>query len=576
MTFGPSPKFLGLQNIGEVAKFFGTTPQVLQILLYRFKARSKYNKFGIAKKRGGIRLIEAPPPQLRFYQRMLADALLREYRPKLPVHGFVETRSIKSNADLHVRKRVVFNVDLQDFFGSIHIGRIIGILEAMPFSMSNAAATVIAQICCNVEGKLPQGAATSPILSNIVCRQLDEQLLSLAKAAGATYTRYADDITFSSTRPNLPELCEKRLKKWMPTKRFRQIVRENGFHVNYGKSKASFAGERQFATGLTVNESVNVPRRYIRDLETLLHIWAKYGESDATERYNLANAKAVPAGRLADVVCGKLAYLQMIKGLRDPVYTRLARDFREIALSKSLRIRAVAPESATPITGVYKSRSDWTKVISTYSHAVEFVQVWKPDGINSNATAFAIDSRTAVTAGHLIGLGELRLGFDQKNGPTPMSIYAVNVERGRDLAILRFAEDVFKGPFLQTECRIPCVGENVVAVGYPRLPDRDSALVTHHGIVEALPIGYTGALFVQTSFPSGGGLSGSPLLDKRGRVLGVMVENIAPKQEDITALQFVPKSYGQATPYAYVDEVLRAIRRRDVAALAELKVEVTP
>ena len=120
------------------------------------------------------------------------------------MHGFLKGRSIVTNAKQHKRKRYVFNVDLEDFYGSINFGRVRGLFRAEPFSMGEKAAAIAAQIC-TFENSLPQGAATSPVISNFIASELDRKLSSLARRYRLTYTRYADDITFSSNNRNFPE-----------------------------------------------------------------------------------------------------------------------------------------------------------------------------------------------------------------------------------------------------------------------------------------------------------------------------------------------------------------------------------
>ena len=101
-------------------------------------------------------------------------------------------------------QRIVGNIDLLEFFPSIHLGRIVKALQQRPYSLGEDAAVVVGQICCDDTGVLPQGAPSSPILSNIICRGLDDQLQEVARRHGCRYTRYADDITISTSRPSLP------------------------------------------------------------------------------------------------------------------------------------------------------------------------------------------------------------------------------------------------------------------------------------------------------------------------------------------------------------------------------------
>ena len=143
-------------------------------------------------------VISAPDERLKFLQRKLADKIAQLYRPRNPVHGFVADRSIKTNALAHMRRRFVVNVDLKDFFPTISQNRVEGMLLSL--GIDARVAEILARICCN-NRHLPQGAPSSPVLSNMICFRLDKELMSIAKDARCIYTRYADDITLSSHQP---------------------------------------------------------------------------------------------------------------------------------------------------------------------------------------------------------------------------------------------------------------------------------------------------------------------------------------------------------------------------------------
>src|SRR5205814_3311637 len=116
---------------------------------------------------------------------------------------FIPARSILTNAKPHLRQKFVLNVDLKDFFPTINFGRVRGVLIAKPYCLLPHIATYIARICCR-DNALPQGAPTSPIISNMICSRLDRQLLRLARQYRCVYTRYADDLTFSTSMPRFP------------------------------------------------------------------------------------------------------------------------------------------------------------------------------------------------------------------------------------------------------------------------------------------------------------------------------------------------------------------------------------
>jgi RNA-directed DNA polymerase len=186
----------------DVARFLSVSWPALRYCLYRMPAAERYRRFTIAKRGGGSRMIESPCLQTKLLQQALLHRLEEIYVPRVSVHGFTFGRSIVTNARRHVGCRWLLNIDLQDFFPSIHIGRIIGLFKACPFNCENEAAVTLAQIC-TLNGRLPQGGPTSPILSNMICFKMDREILALAKTHRCIYTRYGDDITISTRLPEL-------------------------------------------------------------------------------------------------------------------------------------------------------------------------------------------------------------------------------------------------------------------------------------------------------------------------------------------------------------------------------------
>src|SRR5712692_5919420 len=199
-------------SLHHVATLLQFKPKYLAYILYKKPAATKYQSFSIAKRGGGLRQIKAPCPELMLLQSNLSDLLqncideinsTRKFRDQL-AHGFKRERSIVTNAMRHRKRRYVFNVDLQDFFGTINFGRVRGFfIKDANFMLHSKVATVLAQIACPANG-LPQGSPCSPVLSNLVGHVLDIHLCKLALKHGCTYSRYADDLTFSTNKPDFP------------------------------------------------------------------------------------------------------------------------------------------------------------------------------------------------------------------------------------------------------------------------------------------------------------------------------------------------------------------------------------
>ncbi len=198
-------------SLREFALLLGIKPKHLSYLLYIFPGQ-KYSTFQIPKKNGGSRIIDAPIKRLKLVQRMLTDLLtacvleIEEQHQRKPIsHGFHKGRSIVTNASPHTGRRFVLNLDIENFFPSINFGRVRGFfIKNNDFKLNPAVATIIAQIACNKQS-LPQGSPSSPIISNLVAHILDVRLVRLAKEHKCTYTRYADDLTFSTNQTNFPK-----------------------------------------------------------------------------------------------------------------------------------------------------------------------------------------------------------------------------------------------------------------------------------------------------------------------------------------------------------------------------------
>ncbi len=230
----------------------GLAERYYSIIKYKYK---HYTTYSIPKKSGGIRKIIAPSEELKDVQRQILQWL---YWIKVhpAAHGFVEGKSIYTNAARHTNSVCVVNLDLKDFFPSITKKRVIEELTKY-VTTPNAIGELI-----TYEDALPQGTPTSPYMSNIVCMELDTKLTNLAQKHKARYTRYADDITFSSkTNKDLHKIIAKA----------HSFIKKQGFTLNYNKIHVMRRGGRQMVTGLTVNDRVNVPRPRVKNFRAEVH-----------------------------------------------------------------------------------------------------------------------------------------------------------------------------------------------------------------------------------------------------------------------------------------------------------------
>lgn len=323
----------GVHNINTKASLchaLGISEGKLNYLLYKLDDEERYYSFSIKKSSGGERKIDAPIKPLKEIQEQLAVYLKGKYKPKQGVYGYVPKRGIKENALVHFGARKLFRVDIKDFFPSIHIGRVIGVLKARPFRFDDKVATIIAQLCCK-DGRLPQGAPTSPVLSNLVCRTLDKKLMDHAKRFKCKYSRYADDIFFSTYRSKLPSsICEINheydIFSISPSSSLAGIFESEGFDVNPSKTSLAGKSQRQVVAGIKINEKLNVDRSYVLELRAMIHAWEKHGLENAEKFFHkkyLKNHIGKPL--FSQVVRSKVEHLGYIKGYDDPLYLKYSR-----------------------------------------------------------------------------------------------------------------------------------------------------------------------------------------------------------------------------------------------------------
>ena len=269
----------------ELAAAIGIELKALRWLTYhrRGAAVVHYRRYEIAKKTGGARCISAPKPALAHAQRWVLDEVLRKLQPEPEAHGFVPGRSIVSNAAPHSGRAVVVNLDLKEFFPTITFRRVKGLFRKLGYG--EHVATLLALLCTEpprvpavVDGKtyfvalgarvLPQGACTSPDLTNALCRRLDRRLAGLARRHGYIYTRYADDLTFSGDATR----AVGRLLRSV-----RAIVQAEGLTEHPSKTHVMRRGGRQEVTGLTVNDRPSLARAELRALRAILHNASRSG-----------------------------------------------------------------------------------------------------------------------------------------------------------------------------------------------------------------------------------------------------------------------------------------------------------
>jgi hypothetical protein len=301
--------------------------------------KNRYRQFTLKKKTGGVRIINAPDKGLNAILKVLNFVLQCIVEPHNAATGFILNKSIVDNAKTHVGKNYVYNIDLKDFFHSFDRKWVKYGFMIKPFILGKEReelAFLLASLCTHpfeIDGQmknvLPQGSPTSPTLTNHLCLKLDKKLTSLARSYKIAYSRYADDITFSSDHNVYGD------KSFL--KKLNGIVENDmNLKLNTKKTRLLKEGYQQSVTGLIVNEKVNVKVSYVKQMRMWLSYWEKYGYAKAEFIFNKDYTKDkghVKKGKatLVNVLDGKLEFLKMVKGAENDTYTSLKRRFDKLS-----------------------------------------------------------------------------------------------------------------------------------------------------------------------------------------------------------------------------------------------------
>ncbi|MBP9868201.1 MAG: trypsin-like peptidase domain-containing protein [Alphaproteobacteria bacterium] len=509
--FGPStPPRISipqeLENKESILAYLDVNPEELKKIWW-FREKM-YQAFEIQKRGGKARVISAPDDRLKYLQHKILLLLNRLYRVRNPVHGFVPQKSVKTNATAHLRKRFILNIDLKDFFPSITENRIIGVLKSI--GIDDQVAQIISRICCS-NGCLPQGAPTSPVLSNIICFRLDKNLMSLAKDTRCIYTRYADDLTFSSHQPMIklfegvitpaghvsPELLSLHL---------RNIFLANGFIINPDKVHYADRNSRRMVTGLKVNEFVNLDRRYIRNIRAILHS-IKVSDVKAVEtKYKQDYGGKVDLGKY---LRGKITWLGFIRGQSDPIFRAIAIRFNEEF--PDLKIET------TPTFIEIRDRAVW--VIEYCVDTLAGLKAFQ-------GSCFFLKDVGLVTAAHCVldenePMKELELELHHPSKPAnKFKAKICMFDKHRDLAILSHKIPATEYYELELSTKTISVDDELTAVGYPSFGPGDQTNIKK-GTVSSLPK-KSDVQLIEVTQKLAQGMSGGPLHDSNFAVVGVI------------------------------------------------------
>lgn len=313
----------------ELARFLQIEYSTLRYLVYHRDVITfdNYYRFEIPKKNGKMRQIAAPKTQLKAAQRQILEQILQKAEISDLSHGFIKSRSVLTGAKAHhTSPDLLINIDLENFFPTITFARVRGLYQS--FGYSGYIASLLAMICTycermplEIKGEikyiktsdriLPQGSPASPMITNIICRTMDQRIYGLCQKLGFTYTRYADDMSFSYTG----DVDSLSIGSFLGS--IRKIIEDEGFHMNQEKTHILRKNNRQYITGIVINnEEIGVPKKWVKILKASIHNAQKLKDSGGTV-----------ANQTIYEISGKIAWLKSVNATRYQKIIRQGTEF---------------------------------------------------------------------------------------------------------------------------------------------------------------------------------------------------------------------------------------------------------
>lgn len=520
----------------DIASLLEIDEKTLRYILYVKRPENMYVTFSLPKKKSGFREINAPTGSLKTIQKKLAYILNLIYKDKPCVYGFLKSKNIKKNAKQHCKKNYIFNLDLKDFFSSIHFGRVRGMLLKPPYNISNNAATVIAQLACK-NGLLPQGAPSSPVITNMIFRPLDTQLINLAKKYSITYTRYADDISFSSRKSFPKEIVYFNTNNELCVGlKLNEIISANSFTINSNKVFLNYKNSRQEVTGLIVNKFPNLKREYIRNLRAILHNCSKNGIYETAKKYaeyssyinksillhlnsNDPNSQDKIYNWFKNVICGKIRFISTIRGKSNPYFIKYATQCNTLFKENIFDI------------GSIKQLQHSTFVIQSHDE-------------RNQGTGFFLKDIGLITSYHVTPSKEgFYKIFNELSYPTSLTLTQNNrskyCNKELDYAIYEVKNPLNTYLELGNSSDLKTT-DNITIAGYPSYMRGDTLYIENGSITNIKGLFHGSKLYTVSSRLIHGS-SGGPVIDSKNRVVGIIKAGTEDMDNENNSIQgFLP------------------------------------
>ncbi|MEY8749672.1 reverse transcriptase domain-containing protein [Alkalicoccobacillus gibsonii] len=521
--------------------------------LWKILIKNKLNNYRIIvlkKKDGTDRIIHAPSKNLLILQRKLAYILNLKVKIHRRAHGFEKNRSIITNAREHLNQKFVLNFDLKNFFNNVTSPRVFSLFHKY-FKLNQTVAGTLTNICCHPEKFLPQGGATSPIITNILAKGLDKQIseLVLATSGRNYYTRYADDITISSNQNEFPGVFAKYNNGSVQlSNEIENIIKRQGFKVNERKTRIRNKNQNQTVTGIVVNEKLNVNRIYIRRIRSILNCIEK-NQANINEAKEIFYSKYEFRQRISnkpdmfDVLKGMIIHVGNVKGSDDPVYLKLARRFNKIAKGY------ISPFNVPRI--IEQIRDEYTFVISSHDDYCTMYKIKDKEGfveIKGQGTGFLLEGIGIITNYHVLkevldvlnenSNVELMEGIPIRTvNATEYRAHPLYWDKAMDIAILSVDNLSIQGYKYHLNDDELKIGTYVTLLGFPEyrqgqpLKTLSSEIISYRRSEQFLRIEIRDFIYK--------GNSGGPILNDKNEVVGVAVKGTDFPSECIPISQVI-------------------------------------
>lgn len=526
-------EFYDLKSRNDLANLLEIEEQTLRYFLYGKSDDDKYYTFEIPKKNGQVRKISAPISQLKTIQRKLTYILNLVYKVKPCAYGFLKDRNIKCNAKNHSKKKVILNIDLEDFFSQVHFGRIRGMLISKPYSIGKEAATSIAHLAC-YKRVLAQGAPSSPILTNMICSPMDTQLIKLAKKYKLQYTRYADDITFSNYNEEFPQgIIKGELNNLIIGDELKNILTKNGFKVNMNKVFLNNNFTRQEVTGLIVNKFPNVKREYVKRLRAILYNCERDGVYNTAKIYinkglcknrnvleNQDNEEMV-INWFKMVLKGKIDFIKEIRGSNNNIFLKYAQILNKVFNEDIYDLNILHKLTNNVVVLDYEGKDC---LIQGSGFFVNGIGLFTSYHVTKNGEFFSVKTQKMEK------IGVVGNGFNE-----------ISKDETIDYAVYDIKKSTIEG-FEVGNSKDINISDKVIIIGYPEYQEKDTPTIQTCNITTMTT--YLGAPLCIVSGKIIHGASGGVVLDMNHKVIGIIKAGVSSTEEEYKGKEgFIPIHY---------------------------------